>query len=75
MNVDFGSQLPQGKTFALVLVDRNVKGEYKGKKYIESDHPDVIGDFWTVNNTQATADKAREKRAKDHERNRKTFAL
>lgn len=64
MNVDFGSQLPQGKTFALVLVDRNAKGEYKGTKYIESDYPDVVGDFWTVNNTQAAYDKAKEKREK-----------
>lgn len=71
MNVNFGSQLPQGKTFALVLVDRNQKGEYKGTKYIESDHSDVVGDFWTVNNTQAAYEKA--KKARENKRKR-TFA-
>ena len=70
MNVNFGSQLPQGKTFALVLVDRNAKGEYKGTKYIESDYPDVIGDFWTVNNTQAAYEKAKAKETK----RKRTFA-
>lgn len=66
MNVDFGSQLPQGTTFALVLVDRNSKGEYKGLKHFGSDHPDAIGEFWAVNNTQSAYDKAKERTNRRH---------
>jgi hypothetical protein len=57
MNVDFGSQLPQGKTFALVLVVRTPFGEPKGTKYIESEHASDLDDFWAKN----TAPKSRKK--------------
>lgn len=49
MNVDFGSQLPQGKTFALVLVVRTPSGEPKGTKYVESENASDLGDFWAKN--------------------------
>lgn len=49
MNVDFGSQLPQGKTFAVVLVMRYPNGDPRGSKYYESDHASDIGDFLDKN--------------------------
>ena len=49
MNIDFGSQLPQGKTFALVLVVRRPDGEPRGTKYVESDHASDLDEFWNKN--------------------------
>ena len=49
MNIDFGSQLPQGKTFAVVLVMRYPNGEPRGTKYHESDYASDISEFLDKN--------------------------
>lgn len=49
MNIDFGSQLPQGKTFAIVLVMRYPNGEPRGSKYYESDRASDICEFYDKN--------------------------
>lgn len=63
MNIDFGSQLPQGKTFALVLVVRKPNGEPRGTKYVESDYASDIDDFWNKNTQPVGVKKKKDNKA------------
>ncbi len=52
IDINIGTQKPQGKTFAINLAQRNAKGEVTRYKYFETDSADELHDFWQQNSPQ-----------------------